>query len=293
MIFLRRLLAEPLVQFLIIGAVVFGAWSWLDRSPQEAGGQVIEVGPGRIAQLHETFARAWQRPPTPQELTGLIESFVKEEIFYRESIRMGLDRDDTVVRRRMQQKMDFLMEPGQAELNATDVELQDHLEENAATFRIPMRIAFRQIYFDTGKRGDAARDDAAVILAALENGGSGEIPAGAGDPTLLPPAVPLMRIDQIATDFGTDFAKSLGTAATGRWTGPVTSAFGQHLFFIEERTEARDPRLDEVRDIVLREWQSAKRRVLAEQRYQALRANYKVNLILPGQETTPAAGLGN
>ncbi|MDQ6438169.1 hypothetical protein RB623_29295 [Mesorhizobium sp. LHD-90] len=107
MSFLRRFLAEPLVQFLVIGIALFG-YTAVDRSPSEADRQMIEVGPGRIAQLFGTFSLTWQRAPNPEELNGLVEAFVKEGIFYREGTKMGLDRDDTVYRRRMQQKMEFL-----------------------------------------------------------------------------------------------------------------------------------------------------------------------------------------
>ena len=129
----RRFLSEPLVQFLLIGVVVFAAWSARRPLAAEADRQVIEVGPGRIAQLVETFSRTWQRPPTPRELNGLIEAFVKEEIFYREGREIGLDQNDTVFRRRLQQKMEFLIEPREEELNPTDGELQTYLGENAGS----------------------------------------------------------------------------------------------------------------------------------------------------------------
>jgi hypothetical protein len=282
----RQILSEPLVHFLIIGAVVFGAWSALDRSPRDSDAQVIEVGPGRIAQLYQMFSRTWQRPPTPLELNGLVEAFVKEEIFYREGARMGLDRDDTVIRRRMQQKMEFLIEPRDAELNPSDEELRAYLAENAAAFHVPVRIAFRQVFFDPTRHGDTLKADIARLLAAIEADESGEVPKDAGDPTLLPPAMPLMRTDQIAANFGTEFAEALAVAPAGRWTGPLTSTFGHHLVFVDERTEKRDPSLDEVRDPVLREWQSAKRRTIADERYGALRANYEVIVTLPDDDRT-------
>ncbi|WP_353646090.1 peptidylprolyl isomerase [Mesorhizobium sp. WSM2239] len=286
----RQLLSEPLIHFLIIGVAVFGVWSVLDRSPRDSDPRVIEVGPGRIAQLYETFSRTWQRPPTPLELNGLIEAFVKEEIFYREGARMGLDRDDTVIRRRMQQKMEFLFEPSEAELNPSDEELRAYIAENAATFHVPVRIAFRQVFFDPTRHGETLKTDIDRLLAAIEADESGEVPTGAGDPTLLPPAMPLMETDKIAANFGAEFAEALIAAPAGRWTGPLTSTFGQHLVFVDDRTEKRDPTLDEVRDLVLREWQSAKRRTIADERYGAMRADYRVIVTLPGDDTTSTDG---
>lgn len=286
----RRLLLEPLVQFLVIGVVVFLAWSWFDRSPREADRRVIDVSSGRVAQLYETFTRAWQRPPTPQEFNGLIDAFVKEEIFYREGTKMGLDRDDTIFRRRMQQKMEFLMEPGEAELNATEAELQAYLKENAGEFRIPVRVAFRQIFLDRGKHGQSFDQDLVDLLASLQAGEGSETPPDLGDPSLLPAKVPLTRLDQIAGAFGGEYAEALAAAPSGRWAGPLISSFGHHLVFVEERTDAREPALGEVRDAVLREWQAAKRRTIAEERYRALRANYDVTVALPGEKGTFIVG---
>ncbi len=285
---LRRFVSEPLVQFLIIGVVVFGVYSLADRSPPSADTQAIDIGPGRIAQLYETFSRTWQRPPTMEEMNGLINSFVKEEIFYREGRKMGLDRDDTVFRRRLQQKMEFLMEPSEAELDVTDDELGAFLTENAAAFRIRARIAFRQVFVDPVRRGETAQKDAEMLLAALERGDSATGLAEAGDPTQLPHAMPLMPADQIERDFGSQFVKNLQDAAPGQWTGPLTSTFGLHLVYVEQSVPARDPGLNEARDLVLREWLSRKRRAIAEERYQALRRNYKVTITPPTAQ--PANG---
>ncbi len=285
----RRFLAEPLTQFLMIGALVFGLWSWLDRSPPAQDEEVIEIGPGRIAQLHETFRRSWQRPPTEQELSGLIDAFVKEEIFYREGVKMGLDRDDTVLRRRMQQKMEFLMEPDEADLTATDEQLETYLSENAQAFRMPMRIAFRHVFFDPARHGDRLEMDMAELLERLSEESADQPPPDAGDPTLLPPSVPLSPLDRVAAGFGDEFANAIAVAPVGRWTGPVVSTFGLHLVFVEERAEARVPALDEVRGIVIREWQSSRRRAVAEERYRQLRANYQVTVTPPDAALSTAA----
>jgi hypothetical protein len=281
MISLRRFVAEPLVQFLIIGTLVFGAYSLLDRSPRGTDSESIDVGPGRITQLVEIFARTWQRPPTPEELNGLIEAFVKEEIFYREGRKMGLDRDDTVFRRRLQQKMEFLLEPSAAELTPSEGELATYLAANAEAFRVPARIAFRQVFFDPAKSGDAAEGDMEALLARLNENGAAVDPGSIGDPTLLPQAMPLTPIDQVEYSFGREFAAKLPTIEPGRWEGPIRSTFGLHLVLVEERTEARDPPLAEARDVVLREWQSQKRRTAAAERYKKLRENYKVTVTLP------------
>jgi len=289
--FLRRIFGEPLVQFLIIGAVVSGFYALVDGGPSEdARRQTIEVGPGRVAQLHETFSRTWQRPPTKDELEGLINAFIKEEIFYREGRAMGLDQDDTVFRRRLQQKMEFLMEPSAAELTASDTELQAFLESRPDLFKLSAQVAFRQIFFDPAKRGDAATNDAKAELVRL-NANAAD-PAQTGDPTLLPHAMPSTATDQIARSFGDEFASQLLSIEQGTWSGPVHSTFGLHLIYVEERLAARDATLDEVREVVLREWQSDKRRSIAEERYQALRKNYDVTVTLPAEGAFTASTTG-
>ncbi len=286
MTLVRRVLSEPLVQFLLIGICVFGLYSAVERSSPEAEPQSIEIGPGRIAQLLETFSRTWQRPPSRDEVNGLIEAFIKEEIFYREGRKAGLDRDDTVFRRRLQQKMEFLMEPTAAELTPTEKELQTLLDAKADMFRIAERVAFRQIFFDLQKRGDPAR----AQVEALSNTLRSDIQAldldELGDPTLLPRAMQLTPVEEIESTFGADFTNALGHAETGRWTGPVESTFGLHLIHIDDRTPARMPELDEIRAVVLREWQTEKRHAIAEERYRSVRAKYDVTVAWPEPKTT-------
>ncbi|MCX2721737.1 peptidylprolyl isomerase [Roseibium salinum] len=277
---MRRILGEPLVQFLLIGLAVFGVYGFAAGWPQSSDPdeRTIEVGPGRVSQLHDTFERTRQRPPTREELNGLIEAFVREEVYYREGRKIGLDHDDTLLRRRMQQKMEFLIEPSAAELSPSDAELEAHLQQNAADFRVPAAIAFRQVFLDPAKHGADFQKDAAELLARLEEGTS---PEEAGDPTLLPPGLPMTSVDRIARHFGPEFAEALADAETGRWIGPIPSAFGSHLVLIEERQETHDPKLTDVRDTVFEHWLSAKRRNLIEERYRALRDLYEISVLMP------------
>lgn len=281
---IRRILSEPVIQFLAIGIAVFGLYSSLDNGETGAGAQSIEVGPGRIAQLYQTFSRTWQRPPTPGEMQGLIDAYVKEEIFYREGRKLGLDRDDTVFRRRLQQKMEFLIEPGASELSPSEEELAKYLEDNREKFRRSERIAFRQIFLNPQKRGGEAEADAAALLDALRSA-EGDVDAGElGDPTLLPQSVPLVAAEQIENTFGREFAEDLYKAEAGIWTGAIQSTYGLHLVRIDEREAARDPALDEIRDVVLREWQAEKRRKVAEERYEELKEKYEVKVMWPAPE---------
>jgi PPIC-type PPIASE domain len=277
---LRTFLKEPFFQFLLIGLCVFGLYSYLNRNGTTAQApEVIEVGPGRIAQLTEIFSRTWQRPPTPGELDGLLEAFVREEIFYREGRKLGLDRDDTVLRRRLQQKLEFLIEPNEEELIPAEGELEAYYRENQDAFVIEDRFAFEQVFFDEGRRGDKARQDAQDTLASLK--ASGAMPDDAGDPTILPHAMRLTAAQQIENGFGRIFVTGLAKLEPGLWAGPIRSEFGWHLVKIDAYEPARTPAFEEIQDRLLAKWREKRRQEIAEEQYKAMRENYEISITFP------------
>jgi len=280
---LRRILSEPFVHFLAIGAAIFVAYAAINRGSDAPQEETIVVSAGQIGQILEVFSRTWQRPPTPEELRGLIDAHIKEEVFYREGRKLGLDDNDTVFRRRLQQKMEFLMEPSAAELTPGEGELQAFLEANREAFRIPKRLAFEQVYFNPERRGAAAAD-AAEVLERLRAGEVSD-PTGLGDQTMLSQRLALTSVDRIELAFGGDFAAGLAKAPVGEWVGPVRSGFGLHLVKLDERKEARDPTLSEVIGIVTREWEDQRRREIADKRYADMREEYEAVVELP--ETEP------
>lgn len=272
--FFARLAREPMIQFLAIGAVVFGLYSFATAgSGPEPDDPVIRVTAGRLDQLTEIFTRTWQRPPTREELSGLVDAYVKEEVFYREGRKLGLDRDDTVVRRRLQQKMEFLLEPPAAELEADDATLGAWLDEHREAFRTAPRLAFSQVFLDPARHADAGAR-AEILLARLQRDDADSL--SLGDRTLLPPEMPLVEIAWVERAFGREFAERLLEVETGGWTGPVRSSYGLHLVRVTEREPAREPGLAEIRDRVLREWQAERRREIAAERYRELLAGYQV-----------------
>ena len=284
--FLARLVREPLVHFILIGAAVFALYA-LAGGGEEPRGRIV-VTEGRVAQLAQIFTKTWQRPPTPEELRGLIDAYVKEEIYYREAVKLGLDRDDTLIRRRMQQKMEFLTEPGDELLKPGDAELEAFLKANREEFRVEPRIAFEQVFISPEKNSEdgAAPERAAKLLEALRSdpGDASEF----GDPTLLPADVPLSSLKMIARDFGDGFAKAILLLPKDEWSGPVPSPFGLHLVRITERLEGRDPPLDEIRDAVEQRWRTLKREEFQDAAYEALRAKYDV--VLPARDAAKQTG---
>jgi len=278
MSFLARLVREPLVHFILIGAAVFAVYALVRGGSEEERGRIV-VTEGRVAQLAQIFTKTWQRPPTKKELRGLIDAYVKEEIYYREAIKLGLDRDDTLIRRRMQQKMEFLTEPADNLLKAGNAELEAFLEANREEFRVPPRIAFTQAFVNPEKKNEdePAESRAGKILAALRSG-SDQVSSELGDPTLLPANVPLSSSKMIARDFGDDFASALLSLPKGEWAGPVPSPFGLHLVRVTERLDGSDPPLAEVRDAVEQKWRTWKREQFQDEVFKGLRAKYDVVL---------------
>lgn len=285
---LRKLLREPLLHFLVLGAALFALANWSDDPAGPAEDRIV-VTPGRIEHLAAGFRRTWQRPPTEQELQGLIDSHIREEIYYREALALGLDKDDTIVRRRLMQKLEFLTAEISDAVTPSDDELQAYLQQHADTFRLEPQIAFRQIYLNPERHGGNLTGAARNLLARLE---AGDLPsdriAELGDPIMLPAELGLSRRGEIARLFGDAFAERLLAVEPGRWAGPIESGYGLHLVRIDERRAARLPALDEVRDLVLREWLNDRRERLSEQFYRQLRERYTVVIESPGD--TPERG---
>jgi len=287
----HRLLREPLLHFLLIGAALFLLYSALNLGASDAPREIV-ISEARVAAIAENFATVWMRPPTADELKGLVDDYVAEEVFYREAIAMGLDRDDTVIRRRLRQKMEFLSEGIADSVEPTDAQLQLFLEQNAGKFARPAELTFRQVYLSPERRGDRARADAEKLLTALQADRVAMDPAELGDPTLLPATMEAASPQAIANAFGEEFAQQVDEVALGQWSGPIESGFGLHLVRIDARVAAKAPTLGEIRPIVLREWQAGQRYRQNQSFLAALRDKYDVRVEGPAAKlyAVPAAG---
>jgi hypothetical protein len=267
---IRKFLREPLVHFLALGAVVFLLSHFTVNRDDPQDGKIV-VTPGKVEQLVTGFSRTWYRPPTQQELKGLVEDYIREEVLYREALAMGLDKDDTIVRRRMRQKLEFLTEDTTAAAPPTDQELQSWLDKHPDKFRVEAKMAFSQVYFNANRRGESASAAASKTLAQINSPRKSIAAAKLGDATMLPHELPLSSVGEIASVFGDEFAQQIAQLETGRWTGPVQSGYGWHLVLVSERTEERSKPLSEVRDAVHREWLAARRREIVDSTYSKLR----------------------
>ncbi len=244
---IRRILQEPLLHFLVLAVGLFAAYHlWSDSVASESPDSIV-VTEQRINSLAQMFQRTWQRPPTPEELNGLIEDYVKEEVFYREALRMGLDRDDTIIRRRMRQKLEFLAEDFADASEPTEQDLQEFLDDHPDSFRIEDQFTFRQVFLSPERRGESLTADAEVLLQQLRNPDTEVEPSEHGDPTLLPDECDGLRESEVNSQFGSEFTEQLAALDEGQWSGPVKSAFGYHLVFVRERVPGRQAELADVR----------------------------------------------
>jgi parvulin-like peptidyl-prolyl isomerase len=285
---LKKVLREPLVQFLLLGALLFVYFEWKGGG-SGPGSTRISISPGLVEHLASGFARTWQRPPADAELKGLIDEYVKEEIATREAVAMGLDRDDTIIRRRLRQKLEFLVEDAVDQIPPTDAELQAWLEKHAEAFRAESRVALRQVYVSPDRRGASARADAEQLLARLRAGGPGAKTDALGDASMLPRELPLGPLSEVTRAFGTEFSARVDAVPPGQWTGPVESPYGLHLVVVPERVAAARPALADVRPLVERELLAERRRTQLQALYERLLAKYTVTIEMPKEGKKPAS----
>ena len=286
---MRRWLREPLVQFLVLGLLLFFVHGVLRRAPiQDPTRNRIALTVDDLRQLEVGFVAQWQRPPTREEMAGLVENRIREDILYREALALGLDKEDTIVKRRMAQKMEFLAEDASAAHEPTTAELQAWFEKNSAKFSVPGRVTFRHIYFSPDRRGARARDDAARALVRLARTAE-DSPIGKrlGDPFMFHDYLADRASAEIAKEFGPPFAHSLFALEPGGWKGPIESGYGWHLVFVESSTPSRVPAFAEVESDVKTAWLAAQKAEAWDRAYAKMRAKYQV--ALPAAATATGA----
>jgi len=239
------------------------------------------VSAGQIERMSQAWRKTRMRAPTQQELEGLIEDYIKEEIYYREAVALGLDQDNAVIRRHLRQKMEFLSEDIAAQVDPDEEELEVFLAENPERFREDAQFGFRHIYFNRDARGTSTNADARQVLANLNGTETAAETMALGDALPLPREFGLIAERDIANRFGRIFAQQLSILETGQWLGPVESGFGLHLVFVDECIDAYVPELDSIHDTVVQEWREARRQEVNAAFYKGLRGRYSVVIKRP------------
>jgi peptidyl-prolyl cis-trans isomerase C len=288
----KRWLREPLIHFLLLGAVLFA----VDRYVPPARGsgpssQQIQLSIDDLAQLVLQFQAQWRREPTPEELTRLIENKVQNEVLYREALAMGLEKDDEIVKRRMAQKMQFLAEDVAAAREPTVAELKSWYAKNTKVFMEPSRLSFRHLYFSPDRRGKHARDDAVNALSKLAGQPQdAKLAATLADPFMFQDYYRDRAPDYLGKEFGPQFAQAVAKLAPGSWHGPIASGFGWHLVFVDTVIPGRVPNFEEIEPDVKTAWLGEQKTLAWEKAYKEMRAKYTVLLpALPDKKTAARA----
>jgi parvulin-like peptidyl-prolyl cis-trans isomerase-like protein len=268
----RKLLAEPMLHFLVIGITVFAAYRWM--APGDSGGRRIVITQGVVDDLVTQHVAVRGREPSTTELNYLIESYVRDEILYREGVRLGLERDDIVVKRRVRQKIEMIAEEDASTRAPSDADLSAYLVANQARFVQPAIVTFEQVFIGESTSGPGVHA-VAFTREALRKGGD---PEELGKPTLLPHQMTRTPADLVARDFGASFAAALEKVPVGEWVGPIDSSFGAHYVRVSDRTPAVAPQLAAVRDHVVREWENERRQRARNDAYTKMRGEYQVSI---------------
>lgn len=269
MLRLRTWLREPLIHFVLIGAGIFAADAWLRRPSN----QRITVSADFIEGLREEHRTRTGQPPTAEETRGLVARYVEEEVLHREALALGLDTGDIIVRRRLVQKMQFLLEDEAAGIEPTDEELKAHMGANVDRYRSPAVISFRHVFVSRDRLGEGVKAEAARLLEALRGGAD---PGSLGDPFLQGSAWSKRTAKEIDAVFGAAFAEGAFAAKEGSWAGPIESSYGAHLLLVSERAEGRAPALAEVRARVREDFRAARREEARREAMERLRAQYQI-----------------
>lgn len=264
------LLREPLLHFILAGTLLFGGYRALNHDESGAANlDPVRIGTGEIRWLQETFANQWRREPSAEELNGLVTNLLEEELLAREARVLGLDQSDTIVRRRLAQKLTFLVEDTTSIAEPTDEELRRFFSANAELFRTEPRLSFEQIFFDTVRR-QSAESDAEAARKSLSVTANEIDPASLGDLLLLEASFDAVDRQTLSNLFGADFAQAVFALAPGPWSGPIESGYGIHLVRVTRLDPAEPRSFDDVHDKVREEWR--------RQRAEETRASYLAKL---------------
>ena len=270
---LKALATEPIVIFLLAGGALFLFEAWRgapDRSYR------IDVGAAEMARLQTLWETQTGSQPSDEELRNLIEAWVREEIYFREAVRLGLDRDDTIVRRRLVQKLGFLNE-AEADIQPAEGELRAFFEDNRQAYRFPDRYSFEHVYLDPERH----EDPEAAVVDVLEQLEAGAGWRSLGDPFMLNASYAERSLPEVRALLGGSFASALPDRPRGEWSGPVGSAYGVHLVRVLKIQRADTPSFEDVSDRVEVDYLEAFTSQAAEAYYRTLRQRYDVRFPVP------------
>ncbi|MEE4238422.1 MAG: peptidylprolyl isomerase [Anderseniella sp.] len=279
---LQSTLSNPLLQFFVAGVMIFGLYALHGQSSEQGEQDRIVITQAEQKNLDSLFEKTWQRLPTDEERRGLVEERLQQELLYREALALGLDRDDVVIRRRLAQKIEFIVDDMAAGRSPTDEELTAFLKQNHERYATEPKVSFRQVFLSAERRGPALIEDATRILTELQSGAD---PLSFGDPSVLPQSMRASSLSSVERVFGKEFSTALAEVPTGSWVGPVHSTFGAHLVQLLEKQTEQAATLETARAQLERDWREAERQRAKDAYIKTLKDKYLIAI-----EPAPGAG---
>jgi hypothetical protein len=260
---------------LLIGALLFVIFGLKNDGISDQSKRIVFTQDD-IHRLSLLWEKQRQRPPSQTELKGLIEQQIREQVMYREALAMGLDKNDSIVRRRLAQKVEFISSDLAAQIEPSEADLSAYLTSHPEQFEIPGRISFVQIYLSADKHGAGVKKDANRLLLELEGAGHDVDITALGDSFMFGQKHEKLTEYDVSRLFGKDFASKIFSLPVGRWQGPVRSAYGLHLLQIKNKTTSSPAELATVRDKVRSRWINQQRQIIDDAFYNSLRQRYEI-----------------
>ena len=274
---MQQFLKEPLLHFLFAGAAVFAVYGWVnDGAVDEANRErIVHISAGQVEWLKQTWTRQKGRPPNVDELQEMLAGYLKEELLAREARELKLDENDTFVRRRLAQKMDFMVQDTAQLAEPNEEELRQLFESHPVRFQTPARMTFTHVFFNPDTRGAESEANALAALKLLSQAWSGN-PTNIGDRFLSEYDFHETEELAVAGVFGSEFASRVFSLEPGNWQGPIKSGYGLHLVLVTKKEPARLPDFTTVKDDVMALWRQRQEREGRERYFSALLEKYEV-----------------
>lgn len=272
---IKSIIREPLFHFAVLGGLLFSAWSWVSPSTSaERNRDTIVIDQSRLNHLETLWKAQWKRDPAPEDVAAIIDRHLRQEVFYREALNMGLDQDDDIIRTRLAQKMEAVASDLSSLMNSpTDAELREYHQQRPELFTLPNAIAFEQILFLPSEMESREPEQ---LLEALQTGG--ELPKERLNKLSVPSGWELTSVQAINNAFGSNFSETLSQVPVGEWVGPIRSGLGYHLVRVRENEPAHLAPFDEIKEYVAQQYEYYAVLDAQKEMFQELLDKYQVQI---------------
>ena len=265
----KRILQEPLLHFVVVGSLLFFYLSSTDTTTKPQ----IVISEGKIKQLTAQFTKTRQRTPSAEELQALIDNQIREDLAFQHGAQMGLVENDSIIKRRVQQKLEFMLNDSVASIEPGREELQEYLDTHNEKFTVAPVYSFKHIYINPEKH-----ENIKAFIAELQAQDLDEVYRDRGDTIMLESEYTDMDSSQIARLFGLKFTKNLDGITLNKWHGPVKSGYGLHLVIIDKKVPEHAATLDEMEHEIKRDFRVDAQKKARETFYTELQKEYRVTV---------------